>query len=389
MSFKTRFVLPLCFAVSAIAAGHTQAADIELPQTLAWTAYPTATIPYSQAVAIGGQLQKHLGVHLRVIPGRNDFSRLSPVRSGQAHFGAAGTEAVYAQEGMMDFASPDWGPLPLRLGMYAVSDGCAYTLLTAKDANIQHVADFKGKRIAWIKGAPSQAYAIRAMLAYANLGWDDVVKVEVSGYQAALEAILEDRADAMGSSCVSAAARQIEASPRGLRMTAFPHDDKQAVARVRNYLPWYVPHVSTVGATISKEQPLDGWAGPFPLLVTMAEQDADLVYNMVKAIHVYYDEFKTGAPGANGWSLDRQMFADTFVPYHSGAVRYFKEIGIWTPEAERRQQENLQRQKILKEAWDAYVAKAPSDPEAFAHGWMEARYAALTKAGMPTIARDW
>ena len=45
------------------------AADgIELPKTIAWSAYPTGTGGYSQAVAIGSILQRQYQVNLRVIP---------------------------------------------------------------------------------------------------------------------------------------------------------------------------------------------------------------------------------------------------------------------------------------------------------------------------------
>ena len=83
-----------------------------ISKTIAWSAYPTGTGGYSQAVAIGNILQRQYGVNLRVIPGRNDVSRLATLRAGRVHFSAGGSESVYAQEGILNFASKIWGPQP-------------------------------------------------------------------------------------------------------------------------------------------------------------------------------------------------------------------------------------------------------------------------------------
>ena len=103
---KSGLVLLLCNFLLLGLSSSTQAAEgIELPRTIAWSAYPTGTGGYSQAVAIGNILQRRYKVNLRVIPGRNDVSRLATLRAGRVHFSAGGSEAVYAQEGILNFAS--------------------------------------------------------------------------------------------------------------------------------------------------------------------------------------------------------------------------------------------------------------------------------------------
>lgn len=367
-----------------IAASLSQAAEAQFPKTIAWSAYPTGTGGYSQAVAIGNILQRQYSTNLRVIPGRNDVSRLATLRAGRVHFSAGGSESVYAQEGILNFASKIWGPQPVRALLSNYSDACSFSFATAADADIFTVADMKGKRMTFVQGAPSLNNATAALLSYANLTWDDVIPVEVGGYNASIDAVLNNRADAAGGACNSPPFLRIEASPRGLRWPEFPPDDAEAVARVRARLPWYVPHVAMEGPAIGPEG-IEVFSSAYPFLVGLDSSDETLVYSMVKVMVEHFDQYKNNAPGANGWALDRQKFDQAFVPYHPGAIRYFREIGIWTEEAEALNQANLFRQEVLKNAWDSFLPTAPEDYDEFQQAWLVARERALAAEGLITL----
>lgn len=358
--------------------------DVQFPKTIAWSAYQTGTGGYSQAVAIGNILQRQYGTNLRVIPGRNDVSRLATLRAGRVHFSAGGSEAVYAQEGILNFASRIWGPQPIRALMSNYSDSCSYTMVTATDANIRTIADVKGKRVTFVQGAPSLNNAMAALLSFANLTWDDVERVEVGGYNASADAVVNNRADVVGGACNSPPFLRLEASPRGLTFPEFPHDDEEAVKRVRDRLPWYVPHIAIEGPTIPNEG-IEVFTSAYPLLVGMDTSDDTLVYSTVKIMHENYETYKDNAPGASGWRMDRQKFEQAFIPFHPGAIRYYREIGAWTEEAEANNQKNLQRQSVLKSAWDAFVPGAPEDYVEFEQAWLVARETALAEAGLITL----
>ena len=361
------------------------AADgIVFPKTIAWSAYQTGTGGYSQAVAIGNILQRKYQTNLRVIPGRNDVSRLATLRAGRVHFSAGGSEAIYAQEGILNFASKIWGPQPIRVLMSNYSDSCSYTLVTATDANIRSVSDIKGKRVTFVQGAPSLNNAMAALLSYANLTWDDVIRVEVGGYNASADAVVNNRADVVGGACNSPPFLRIEASPRGLTFPELPHGDAEAVARVRARLPWYVPHIALEGPTISSEG-IEVFSSAYPLLVGLDSSDEILVYSTVKVMHQNFEAYKNNAPGATGWRMDRQKFGQAFVPYHPGAIRYYREIGAWTEEAERQNQRNLRRQFVLQQAWGNFLPSAPENYAAFEQSWLSVREKALAEAGMITL----
>ncbi|MBU2097809.1 MAG: TAXI family TRAP transporter solute-binding subunit, partial [Gammaproteobacteria bacterium] len=331
-------------------------------------------------------LQRQYGVNLRVVPGRNDVSRLATLRADRVHMSAGGSEAVYAQEGILNFAARIWGPQPIRAILSNFSTSCSFSFATAADAEIRTVDDMRGKRLTFVQGAPSLNNASTALLAYANLTWDDVEIVEVGGYNASIDAVINNRADVAGGACNSPPFMRLDSSPRGLHWVEFPHDDPEAIQRVRDRLPWYVPHVATEGPAIDVNQGVRVFTSAYPLLVAMDNADIDTVYGLTKVIALHYDEYKSSAPGANGWLIMGQQLENAFIPYHEGAIRYFKEIGIWTPEAEGKQQENLYRQQVLMDAWQAYSPTGVEDRAAFEQGWLDFREQALAEKGLITLS---
>jgi hypothetical protein len=83
--------------------------------------------------------------------------------------------------------------------------------------------------------------------------------------------------------------------------------------------------------------------------------------------------------------LKRQIFS-WVLPYHEGAVKAFKESGVWTAEHEAHNQGLIKRQEILAAAWNAYLKSSPpNNAEAFRNGWMGARFAALKAANLDVI----
>jgi len=364
-------------------AGSAGAADVNLPKQLVTTAYNTGSSGYSQMVAVGKMLQNKYGVNLRVLPGKNDVARLTPVRAGKAQFTATGADGVYAQEAVFTFGTQKWGPMPVRLLAVNRSNGCT-VFAVAKDTGVKTMADLKGKRVAWVRGSPALQKASEALLSYANLGWGDVEKVEVGGWAASINGIIDGDIDAAITASQSTFMLKMDASPRGVIHPAVPFDNEAGWKNIQSVVPWYYKHICTEGPGVvgGRQEQV---ASVYPILISTTETDDDTAYGMVKAMMENIDLYKDDAPGAYAWSADRQI-DDYYLPSHPGAIRYWKEVGIWTDKAQANQEKQLQRQAILKEAWDAFVATNPSDHD---KGWMAARAKALTDAGLEPVFTEW
>lgn len=384
------FTAPLSLsAITALSIGiacaTAAAQEIKLPSTLTVSAYDTGSSGFNMAVAIGKMLKDKHGVDLRVLPGGNDIARLSPVKSGRAAASAMGVGGYFAQEGVFEFGVREWGPQPLQL-MLASTSCNGLSLGVAKDAGIKEIKDLKGKRVGFVVGSPALNQNALAVIAYAGLTRNDVKIVEFSNYGAMWKGLVNNEADAVFASTISGQARELDASPRGLLWPPAPGADKQAWERVQKVGPYFYPHQATCGAGgLSKENPVELPAYPYPIFMAYAKEDANTIYGLTKAMIVNYDDYKNGAPGADGLELKRQNLA-WVLPYHPGAVKAIKEAGAWTPEAEKHNEALLKRQSVLAAAWKGYLdSKPPDDKDAFYKGWMAQRKDALVKAGLDPI----
>ena len=376
------FVVMMAAVVSPLQAGED---DFEpnFPRTMSWSAYNLGTTGYNQAVAIGKALKDNYDVNLRVLPGKNDVSRLLPLQRGRVQFSANGVATYFGQEGVFQFAGKTWGPMPLRMVMASHGES-NQALGVADDLGIKTYADLRGKRVPYVRGAPALNVTTEAFLACGGLTWDDVERVDFPGYSAMWTGVVNGQVDAAYATTVSGPTRKLEASPRGIFWPPAPHDDEGCWERMGAVVPFMQKHVATRGAAISVDNPHEGATYPYPMLITLADQDEQLVFDLARAIDVHYDDYKNADPGSIGWAMDRQNF-QWVVPFHEGSVRYFQSIGVWSDEAQAHNQRLIERQDVLAQAWQAHKA---DDPDDFSEVWMSRRAEALIAAGFDPIWRQ-
>ena len=359
------------------------ATESALPRVMVWTAYGTGAAGYAQAAALGGLLKFEEGSNIRILPGRNDVSRMIPLKTGRAGYCLCGIASYFGQEGIFLFNKPDWGPQPIR--MVLASQGTqSFGLAAAADTGLQHPSELKGQRIIFIRGADSINMITSAVLAYGGLTWADVRRVDASGTNEAIEALINGHADIMPMSTRTPLMERIASSPRGINWLDMPNEtaeEKAAWERAQQVIPYYLPQLETRGAGVSEEDPWDGGGYALPILVTNAARDTDEIYALTRFVDEHFDDFKNLAPGAEGWELSRQVF-DWVMPYHEGAIRYFREAGVWTDAHEAHNQSLLERQQLMLDAWQEQLVAAADLPlPEFQRTWMERRSQVLTQAG--------
>lgn len=366
--------LALGLASTALAS-PALAEDAQLPGSMVWTAYDVGSSGYVEASAAADAMIKKYGVRVRILPSGTSVGRLLPLKAGRADVGWLANEVYFATEAVHDFATRDWGPQDLRIGLGRPGP---FGFAVAADAGVEKIADLRGKRVPFIKANPSINTKVEAMLAFGGLTWDDVQVVEVPSYGAALRAVVDGLADAAGTVPTAAAMYELESSKRGLIWPDLPVDDKDGWDAVQSVAPFFAPATFTEGAGLSKDKPAHLMAYRYPMLTFYAGADEDFVYNIVKAMDETYGLYKDGSAAMVAWEIAKAGRTPADAPFHPGAVRYLKEIGVWTAEDQAWNDKREARMAAVRKAWEAAVkaaeAKGVSDDEwpAFWADWRKA-----------------
>jgi TRAP transporter TAXI family solute receptor len=360
-------------------------AQVKLPPTVTMTAYDTGTSGFNITVAIGKMMKEKYGSDVRVLPAGNDVARLQPLRVNRAAISAMGAGVYFAQEGVFEFATKEWGPQAVQITLSSV-DCNGLSLAAAADTGVKTMADLKGKRVGFVVGSPALNQNALAMLAFANLTAKDVKIVEFASNNAMWKGAVNNDVDALFGSTIAGPAKELETSPRGILWPPLPHSDKAGWERVRKVGPYFTEHNATCGAGgISKTKPVQMGAYPYPIYTVYANQPEDEVYMLTKALIEGYDGYKDNAPGAVGLGVKVQT-KNWAVPVHKGAVKALKEAGAWSDDQEKYNNTLFKRQDLLRSTWADFNKGNPSsDPAKFTEAWMKVRKAALSKAGMSDI----
>lgn len=373
-------------SIGAVAMGTSyiaRAGDIKMPKDISWTAYDSGSSGYAQSIGIGNMLKKKYDVDLRVIPGKNDVSRQTPLRVGQTKICACGIASYFSQEGVLMFAEKTWGPQRV-VNLFNNIGTNGQQLAVSEASGIKKPSDLKGKRVTFVRGAPALNTNTEALLAFAGLTWNDVQKIEVPGWGQSVQAVINGQADAVWGSTVSSNYAQLINSPQGLYLMPIPHSDDAGWKRAQEVAPWWAKSsIKTVVAGYKHTTPYDGNNYPYPIFIAMNDTPEDLAYGLTKAVMENYEEIKESGPSMDGYQLSAQNLKWVF-PYHPGAIRYYKEKGLWKAEHDEHNAALVKRQDVLAAAWKEMQGKSVSDDK-FAEEWMKVRAAALKKANMTVV----
>ncbi len=288
---KCGFVGALLASCALAVAGTAIAQDPKLPPSLTFTAYDTGTAGFNIAVGVGKMIKDKYGSDVRVLPAGNDVARLVPLKTGRAVAAAMGSGVFFAQEGVFEFATRDWGPQALQVTLSAV-DCNAGSLGVARDTGVKRLEDLKGLRVGFVVGSPALNQNSLAVLAFAGLTRKDVKIVEFSSYGAMWKGIVNNEIDAAFATTITAPAREAETSPRGLVWPPLPHDNAAGWERMQKIGPFFYKHTATCGAGISKDKPVELGNYPYPIFTVYGTQAEEQVYALTKAMIAGYDSYK-------------------------------------------------------------------------------------------------
>ncbi|MBN9428532.1 MAG: TAXI family TRAP transporter solute-binding subunit [Burkholderiales bacterium] len=329
-----------------------------LPGTLIFTSHGAGS-GNILATIVADALQKHASNRIRVTPASNGVGLVLPMKTGRADYTFAANELFFASEAAYEFGTREWnGPQDLRI---VLAPPKALGLATARDANILTPKDLKGKRLAYVKGSPSVNVKLDAYLAFAGLTRKDVEVVWLSNSaRGSKEALINNQADAATYTPNSAAMKEVELSPRGLRWVEFPPEDKAGWARMQAIMPVITPRRETQGEAMSEAHPVNMMGWRYPQIACYASKSEEEVYNFVKVLDQIHDSIKASHPDVPSLHISHSGKTPADAPFHDGAIRYLKEKGVWTAQDQAWQDARIARIATVRRTWNKATADFPA-----------------------------
>jgi TRAP transporter TAXI family solute receptor len=194
-----------------------------------------------------------------------------------------------------------------------------------KDSDLKTVADLKGKRVtAGYSAMRTVDTIVQAMLATAGLGIGDVTPVPVPNVVRGADDFLSGNADTFMFGFGAPKVREVDATVRGVRALEI---SEAGMAASRKIFPYgYLSEVSPGPVFVGVAQKMKVYAYD-NMLFTNAKAKDDLVYKMVETMDNNAADLAAVQPALRGFSA-AGLYKDYDIPYHPGALKYFKEKGL-------------------------------------------------------------
>jgi uncharacterized protein len=285
---------------------------------------PSGSFTNSSGAAIAKVLIDH--AKLKAVVQAQASNGLDAVAHGTAEFGLSNSfDTTFYAEGAEYYKKE--GPhkniryvaslVPYRVGMFVRAS-----------SDIHKISDLRGKRVSsGFNAQKTIGTIIAAHLANGGLTYNDVEKVPAPNVVRAAEDFTSGKVDVLFFAVGSAAIKQAAATVGGLRV--LPLDTSpEAIKRMEDVMP------GSYVITVNPAPNLDGITEPTHLvafdmvLYTSASVPEDVIYRTTKALYENKKELvDTFRPFAI-FNPKHMAVPVKDVPYHPGALKFYKEIGI-------------------------------------------------------------
>lgn len=266
---------------------------------------------------------------VRVQPFAGPPAWLPSMNSGDTDMGVlTSADAVTSYRGIILYKKPY-----KNTRILAVGGSLQLSFYVPRDSAIETVADLKGKKIPTdYPGTPIVMLSSTAALATAGLTYSDIVKVPVSDLQSGAQAFMEGRTDAGWHSLGSPSVEEANARKGGVKfisVIATPEGEK----KMADVYPGSYPSLVKAGSATGIIKNTAVLTNDI-YLVAAKDLSEQAAYDVVRALWEFNQELGAAHPALKAWRRERMVSKNAFIPYHPGAIKFFKEKQEWSKESE-------------------------------------------------------
>jgi TRAP transporter TAXI family solute receptor len=316
----------------------SSAQTTEMPKSMVIVDGRAATSTFAFITGIAELIKKHVGI--KTVPEAGTMGRnILLLHKKEAEFALTNNDRNYvAVRGEDEYKQ--FGKMNVRL-MFSSSNSPPFCFVTRRDANIKSVSDLKGKKVMCLyPGNP--AFTKGADLHFEAVGMSrkDVQVISFSGHEEGDMALKERRISAyihpMPITSVMPYLQELGFDVP-IRLLAAPKDKLDAILPKYPYFRQDTVPAKIYGDLVDQKDMVS--IGVAETMVTQTALPEELVYKVMKAIFEHLPELTQYTPITKIWTGD--PLASAVLPYHPGAIRFYKEKKLWTDDLEKKQQQLL------------------------------------------------
>jgi len=313
---KKFFPIVVCLAVSlflCFSPSFAQKIDLKMmtgPMGGSW---------YPLGGAIADSIQKAIpGVTLAVGPG-GGVANVEAVEFGKCDIGfsnsSSGVDGVHGRPPFKQ-KMPNMRQLANLYAQY-------FQIVVLESSGIKSVADLKGKIISPGPKGHTGEFAAQQVLQIYGLSYKDMSKVHHVGYTDTVALMKDGHCDGwLFTTTIPGASVMDLASARKIRLLNLP-DDK--IKAMQNLNAGYIKRVIPKGTYQGVDYEVQGF-GFFTHLIVSAKLPDDLIYKITKVLVKDLPRYGDVVKDMKGVTA-KDLALDIGIPFHPGALKYYKEIG--------------------------------------------------------------
>ncbi|WP_408007970.1 TAXI family TRAP transporter solute-binding subunit [Pseudalkalibacillus sp. A8] len=218
-----------------------------------------------------------------------------------------------------------------------------------KESEIETISDLKGKRVAAeYPGSASVVALLDAGLAINGLSWEDVKKVPAASTVDAIKALQDNNLDAAyalvpSTPVIAEVHNAVGLKPLNFLEGVSPDQIDQVSEDVKEQLSSHLPGAKVTviepSGYISKETTGVQYALQ---LVGTTHLSEETVYEIMETLWEKYEELHPIHVWFKQWTPEAMFDPEPTIPYHPGAIQFYKDKGLWNDKVEKIQQELLE-----------------------------------------------
>ncbi|MCX5915096.1 MAG: TAXI family TRAP transporter solute-binding subunit [Deltaproteobacteria bacterium] len=198
-----------------------------------------------------------------------------------------------------------------------------FQMAVAEDSGIKSVADLKGKVLACDRKGLTGEQLSELVLKVYGLSYKDLAKVNHVSYSDGVSLMKDGHAQAFFLITTIPSSSIIDLSAdRKIRMLSLPEDKVQALQKINS---GFLKRVIPKGTYPGVDYEVNG-VGAFTHLIISSKLPDDLVYKITKVVADSLPRLADVVKDMKGVT-SKDLAFDVGVPYHPGALKYYKEIG--------------------------------------------------------------